>query len=151
MPVEVTPAGTRGKNFPGGAAVPLAMRVASGLYRLLGGRGMGPTAIVTTVGARTGQKRDVQLTAFPEGKGWMVVGSKGGSAKHPAWYINMARNPDQVWIQAGRRRVRVEPDALKGPDRAKAWKRIVSEASNFGDYQQHTDREIPVIRLTPIE
>jgi hypothetical protein len=39
---------------------------------------------------------------------------------------------------------------LKGEDRAKAWQRIVSQYSNYGDYEKRTDREIPVIRLTPV-
>lgn len=120
-----------------------------GLYRLLGGRAMGPTLILTTIGARTGLRRDAHLTAFPEGDGWLVVASKGGDATHPAWFINMARHPDQVWVQVGTRKVHVKPETLKGSVRSTAWKRIVSQFSNYRGYEQRTDREIPVIRLTP--
>jgi deazaflavin-dependent oxidoreductase (nitroreductase family) len=125
------------------------MGLMPGLYRLLKGRGMSWSLILTTVGAKTGLKRDAHLTAFPEGDGWLVVGSKGGSATHPAWYFNMARNPDEVWVEVGDRRTRVKPETLKGADRVKAWRRIVSEYGNYSTYEKKTDREIPVVRLTP--
>jgi deazaflavin-dependent oxidoreductase (nitroreductase family) len=149
MSVEITPTGTRGGKLPRAAIA--MMGVMPGLYRLLGGRAMGRTLVLTTIGARTGYKRDAHLTAFPEGDGWLVVASKGGDATHPAWFVNMARHPDQVWVQVGRRKVRVKPETLKGAARAAAWKRIVAEFSNYGDYERKTDREIPVIRLTPVE
>jgi deazaflavin-dependent oxidoreductase (nitroreductase family) len=120
------------------------------LYRLLNGRGMGPTLILTTVGAKSGRKREVHLTAFREGDGWLVVGSRGGSTGHPAWYLNMARHPDEVWVQVGSRFTRVKTETLKGDARAKAWQRIVSKYSTYSAYQRSTDREIPVIRLTPV-
>jgi deazaflavin-dependent oxidoreductase (nitroreductase family) len=147
MSVDVTPSGKRGDKMPR-VAVAL-MGLMPGLYRLLKGRGMSWSLILTTIGAKTGLKRDAHLTAFPEGDGWLVVGSKGGSPTHPAWYINMARNPDQVWVEAGNRRTRVKPETLEGADRAKAWRRIVAEYGNYGAYEKKTDREIPVVRLTP--
>jgi deazaflavin-dependent oxidoreductase (nitroreductase family) len=128
----------------------VVMGLIPGLYRLLNGRGMGRTLVLTTVGAKTGQKRDAHLTAFPEGGGWLVVASKGGSATHPAWFLNMARHPEKIWVQVGSRRLRVSAESLKGAERAKAWRRIVSEFSNYGDYEKKTDREIPVVKLTPV-
>ena len=121
------------------------------VYRLLGGRGMGKTGVLTTFGAKTGKRRDAQIAVFKEKGGWLVVGSKGGAATHPAWVVNMAHDPDRVWLQVGSRRVRVSPRSLEGTERGSAWKRIVSEAPNFGDYEKKTDREIPVIELTPVE
>jgi deazaflavin-dependent oxidoreductase (nitroreductase family) len=149
MSVEITPAGKRGSKLPRAAIA--MMGVMPGLYRLLGGRAMGPTLVLTTIGAKSGQKRDAHLTAFPEGDGWLVVASKGGDATHPAWFVNMARHPDQVWVQVGKRKLRVEPATLKGAARGTAWKRIVAEFSNYAEYEEKTDREIPVIRLTPVE
>jgi deazaflavin-dependent oxidoreductase (nitroreductase family) len=148
VPVEVTAPGTRGWKMPQAAIV--VMGLIPALYRVTKGRGMGRTLVLTTVGAKTGQKRDAHLTAFPEGEGWLVVASKGGSATHPAWYLNMARHPDEIWVQVGGRRTRVRADSLKGAERAKAWTRIVSEFSNYGDYEKKTDREIPVVKLTPV-
>ena len=151
MAVKVTPEGTRGTRTPSGPLVAVLMSGVAGAYRLLGGRGMGKTGILTTIGAKTGKRRDAQIAVFKETGGWLVVGSKGGSATHPAWVVNMARNPDRVWLQVGDRRLRVSPRSLEGAERGSAWKRIVSEAPNFGDYEKKTDREIPVIELTPVE
>jgi|SRR5665213_1839755 len=146
--MEITPHGTRGAKMPRAAVA--MMGVMPRLYRLLGGRGMGPTLILTTIGAKSGLKRDAHLTSFPEGEGWLVVASKGGAAAHPAWYLNMAGHPDDLWVQIGKRRTRVKAATLKGADRAKAWERIVSKMSNYGGYQKKTDREIPVVKLTPV-
>jgi deazaflavin-dependent oxidoreductase (nitroreductase family) len=148
MSVEITPRGSRGWKMP--RAVVVFLGLMPSLYRLLGGRGMGRTLVLTTVGAKSGQTRDAHLTAFPDGDGWLVVASKGGSPTHPAWYVNMAGHPDEIWVQVGNRRTRVKAETLNGDERAKAWRRIVSEFSNYGDYEKKTDREIPVVRLTPV-
>jgi deazaflavin-dependent oxidoreductase (nitroreductase family) len=148
MPVEVTAPGSRGWKMPRAAIV--LMGLIPRVYRLVNGRGMGGTLILTTVGVKTGKKRDAQLTLFPDGDAWLVVASKGGSATHPAWYLNMAAHPDKIWAQVGSRRVRVNADTLKGDARASAWQRITSQYSNYSDYEKKTDREIPVVRLTPV-
>jgi deazaflavin-dependent oxidoreductase (nitroreductase family) len=107
-----------------------------------------PLLDLTTRGAKSGQLRTVPLRRLPDGPdAWLVVASFGGAAQHPAWYFNMAKNPDQVWITIGGRRVRVIPESLKGAERATAWQRIVAEAPGYGTYQEQTDREIPVVRL----
>lgn len=147
MAVHVTPSGTRGTKMPGGPVVGVIMSVIAGVYRMLGGRGMGRTGILTTIGAKTGKRRDAQVAVFADKGGWLVVGSKGGSATHPAWFVNMARNPDKVWLQVGTRREHVAPESLVGTERDTAWKWIVSDAPNFGAYEQKTDREIPVVYL----
>src|SRR6266850_2583938 len=136
MSVEVTPSGSRGWKMPRAAIAFLGLM--PGLYRLVRGRGMGPTLVLTTVGGRSGKRRDTHLTAFPDGDGWMVVASKGGSPTHPAWYINMASHPDEIWAQVGTRRTKVTAETLKGSERATAWRRIVSEFSNYGDYEKKT-------------
>jgi deazaflavin-dependent oxidoreductase (nitroreductase family) len=151
MSVKVVPNGTRGRNFP---AVNAFFRAALGLnaavYRLLHGRGMGKMGLLTTVGAKTGQRRSLPLAVFEAGpEMWWVVASKGGAAEHPAWYRNLAKNPDQVELEIRGRRQKVTPESLHGRERAAAWKSIVERSPNFGDYEKSTDREIPVIQLTP--
>jgi deazaflavin-dependent oxidoreductase (nitroreductase family) len=148
MSIEIPPSGSRGDKMPGAAVAVMGLLPA--VYRLFGGRGMGRTVILTTVGAKTGKQRNAHLMSFKEGDGWLVVASKGGDPKHPAWYLNLAHNPDQVWLQVGSKRMKVRPEVVKDDARAKAWKRIVSEYSNYGGYEKKTDREIPVVRLTPI-
>ena len=111
-----------------------------------------PILHLTTVGARSGLPRTVPLGWFPDGENrWLVVASTGGAARHPDWYVNMAKNPDQVWIQLGKRRVRVRPESLRGAEREEAWQRVVAATPTYGDYQKKTDRVIPVVRLTPVD
>ena len=152
MSVTITPNGTTGKKFPkvnGIIRTMLALNTA--VYRLLGGRGMGKMGILTTVGAKTGQTRTLPLAIFDAGVDtWWVVASKGGAPQHPAWYINLAKNPDQVGLEVGGRRLKVVPESLHGAERDRAWKTIVERSPNFGDYEKGTDREIPVVRLTPV-
>ena len=149
MAVEMTPHGTRGAKIP--KPIQTTMRVLNGVIargmRLFGMR----VLELTTVGAKTGQSRTVTLSWFPDrDNAWLVVASFGGSAKHPAWYVNLAKNPDKVWINVDGRRVKVRPESLKGTERADAWGRITAVASNYATYQSNTDREIPVVRLTAV-
>lgn len=111
-----------------------------------------PAVLLTTTGAKTGKEHTHALGGFADGKDtWLVVASNGGAAKHPAWFINLAKNPDQVWLQVGNRRWRVKVESLQGADRDSAYARVVAVASNYGRYPQKTDREIPVLRLTPAD
>src|SRR2546421_8040912 len=126
MSVKVTPRGTRGKKSPGGAAFTVLGRFA---YRLSGGRGQ---LLVTTKGAKTGRERKVVVKPFWEKDGKvLIVGSKGGSAEHPSWFINIAAHPESVRMDVKGKQVHVQPESLGPEERAQAWKRIVAEAPNF--------------------
>jgi deazaflavin-dependent oxidoreductase (nitroreductase family) len=147
MTVKITANGTRGFKAPPGFR-PLA-RLHARVYKLVGGRGHRNMVVLTTLGSRSGLERSSTVASFPEGEGaWLVVASMGGEMRHPSWYVNLAKNPDRVFLQVRDERFRVGPTSLHGADRAKAWKRITSEAPNFAEYQTKTDREIPVVRLT---
>jgi deazaflavin-dependent oxidoreductase (nitroreductase family) len=147
MTVDITPNGTRGFKAPG-AFRPLA-RLHARIYRLIGGRGHGNMVVLTTLGSRSGVERSSTVASFPEGEGaWLVVASMGGEARHPSWYVNLAKNPDRVFLNVRGERYQVRPASLHGADRASAWERITREAPNFAEYQTKTDREIPVVRLT---
>lgn len=158
MSVEVTPRGTRGFEPPK-LPRPLmsAMIGASRLaYRLLGKRMrvMGrPLLQLETVGAKSGKTRTAILGWFPDesDESWLVVASYAGSSRHPAWFLNLATHPDQVWVEVGGRRYNVRPGSLQGTERAQAWQRITELSPGYGDYQSKTDREIPVIRLRRIQ
>jgi deazaflavin-dependent oxidoreductase (nitroreductase family) len=108
-----------------------------------------PVLRLTTVGARSGQERHTVLSYFPEGdSAWIIIASAGGAISHPAWYHNMARHPDQVWIEMGKRKVKVRPQTLEGEERARAWQRVVDKAPGYNGYLTKTDRQIPVVRLS---
>ena len=149
MTVTITPNGTRGFKAPA-AFRPLA-RLHASIYKLVGGRGHRNMVVLSTLGSKSGRERSATVASFPEGEGaWLVVASMGGEARHPSWYVNLARNPDHVYLQVGSDRYRVHPASLHGAERATAWKRITTEMRNFAEYQTKTDREIPVVRLTRI-
>jgi deazaflavin-dependent oxidoreductase (nitroreductase family) len=106
---------------------------------------------LTTVGARSGEQRTSTLAYFPDADGtsWIIIGSANGAAKHPAWMFNLAKHPDQVWAELGNRKVKVTPVTLTGDERAQTWKRVVAQAPSYAGYETKTDRDIPVVRLSP--
>lgn len=73
----------------------------------------------------------------------------GGRTKNPAWYYNLAANPNLVLAQIGNQKTAVSARQLEGSERDRAWEHITATASRFADYQEKTDRLPPVIRLTP--
>jgi len=104
---------------------------------------------LTTVGAKTGQKRQTPVARFEDGEdAWLVVASAAGSAHHPAWYYNIAAHPDQVWVEFGGQQMRVNPVQLDGDARAQAWQRITQTQPRYAGYEKKTDRAIPVLRLS---
>lgn len=159
MTIEASPRGSYGAKIPGGRFLrvvfePLAkMQIAS--YRRSGGarlsRMMGfPVVLLTTTGAKTGLARTAALGGFADGDdAWLVVASNAGARDHPAWFINMIRNPDEIWLEVGKRKLKVRGESLKGSEREEAIRRIAAISARYGKYQAHTDRQIPVVRLTP--
>ncbi len=126
------------------------MKVTRGLMVSFARRAGNRQVILTTVGARTGRHHTVALGRFPDGdSAFLVVASNMGSARHPAWYINMAKNPHQVWAEVGKRKFKVRPHLLKGAERDAAMQRVIAAAPGYAAYQQKTDREIPIVRLVP--
>ena len=108
-----------------------------------------PTVLLTTVGARTGIERTHVLGGFADGSdAWLICASKSGASTHPAWFINLAKNPDKIWLEVGNRKLKAAAELLRGKEREDALARIAATAPRYGQYQKKTDREIPVIRLT---
>ena len=105
--------------------------------------------LLTTRGAKTGRTRTVPLGGFSAADdSWLVVGSLAGAPRHPGWIYNMAKHPDEIWLEVGREKLKVRAKTLEGPDRAEALTRIGTIAPPYVNYQQKTDREIPIVRLT---
>ena len=126
------------------------MRVTRTIHRLTGSKlGGRPLLYLSTVGAKSGQRRTAVVMPFPEGDdAWLIVASKNGAATHPAWLYNLAAHPDQIEVEIQGRKAAVTAETLAGDERAAAWERITSERPNFASYETKTDRRIPVIRLT---
>jgi deazaflavin-dependent oxidoreductase (nitroreductase family) len=111
---------------------------------------MGMTVLVlNTVGKRTGAQRANPVGWFPgEDNTWLIVASAGGGARNPAWFYNLAGNPDKVSIDLERNNIPVVAEQLHGAERDRAWESITTASPRFKGYESKTDRLIPVIRLT---
>lgn len=128
-------------------------RIDSVLIPLSKGRlSMGPpgqTVLVTTTGARTGRPRKTSLAFLWDGEDMIVVASKGGSPRHPAWYHNMKADPRVVVQWTGGIEERRAREA-EGTDRDALFARMAGTFANFAAYQKRAaNRTIPVMRLTP--
>ncbi len=117
--------------------------------RRRGGSFMGMNALVlTTIGRKSGVERATPVGWFPgEDGSWLIVASAAGAAKNPAWYHNIAAHPDKVRIELAGRTVAVTAEQLHGPEREQAWRQITTAAPRFAQYEEKTDRELPIIRL----
>jgi deazaflavin-dependent oxidoreductase (nitroreductase family) len=147
-----TPAGTRGGRQPAGWAFRWGNKLmARWIRRKGGGKFMGFNALVlTTIGRKSGTERTNPVGWFPgEDGSWLIVASANGAIGNPAWYYNIAAHPDQVQIELDGRQIPVMAEQLHGAERDQAWQQIIATAPRFAQYEQKTDREMPVIRLVP--
>src|SRR4030088_3173986 len=129
-PIDIPPRGSRGTKMPFERALtrlvkPMMDMQVSRYRRTTEAKAlimMGfPTVLLTTIGARTGQERTHVLGGFQDGDdAWLIVASKGGAPTHPAWFINLAKQPDKVWLEVGNRKLHVRPQELEGAEREAA-------------------------------
>jgi deazaflavin-dependent oxidoreductase (nitroreductase family) len=108
-----------------------------------------PIVLVTTKGGRSGLERTVTLNGFADGEdAWLIVASNSGAATHPAWFLNMVKHPDDIWLEVGSRKMKVSGDSLTGREREEAYARVTNVVKQYAGYVNKTDREIPIVRLT---
>ncbi|SHN38758.1 nitroreductase family deazaflavin-dependent oxidoreductase [Cryptosporangium aurantiacum] len=122
------------------------------LHRRSGDRFMGMNLLyLTTVGAKSGQKRQSPVARFADGDdAWLIAGTNGGKPQHPAWYHNIKAHPDQVWFEYGGQTVQAQVEELDGTRRDEAWQKILVDQPRFDNYRTKTDRVIPILRITPV-
>ena len=108
-----------------------------------------PVIIVTMRGAKSGDVRKIALMRVEKDGEYALVASYGGSPKHPVWYWNLKAHPDEVLIQDGPEPFRVTVREIDGDERAEWWERSVAVYPPYAEYQQNTDRVIPVLIATP--
>jgi F420H(2)-dependent quinone reductase len=131
-----------------------AMGAHTWLYRASGGRlghtipGVGGRMLLLDhVGAKSGTKRTSPLLYVPDGEDVVVVASKGGYPKHPAWYHNLTANPDTT-VQIGTERRPVHARTASPEERERLWPRVVKSYSGYADYQARSKgRQIPLVIL----
>ena len=134
---------------------PLLNRLTAGhirLYRATGWRlghrfpGLPPMLLLDHVGAKSGTKRTVPLLYIEDGDNVVIVASKGGHPKHPAWFHNLRANPDTT-VQIGPERRAVHARVADDDERARLWPKAVAAYGDYRRYQQRTGREIPLLIL----
>jgi deazaflavin-dependent oxidoreductase (nitroreductase family) len=109
-----------------------------------------PVIELTTTGRKSGRQHTVMLTSpLQVGSVYVVVASRGGDDRTPAWCLNVQANPDvKVSIQGGpveRRCARL----ATAEERAELWPRVIADHKNYAGYQTKTSREIPLVLLEP--
>jgi deazaflavin-dependent oxidoreductase (nitroreductase family) len=104
--------------------------------------------VMEVIGAKSGQTRRVPLQFITDGDDIVLIASKAGAAKHPAWYHNLRANPETtVWAKG--RSGRYRASVIEGPDYDRLWKKAADYYSGYDVYQQRAgDRKIPLVRLT---
>jgi deazaflavin-dependent oxidoreductase (nitroreductase family) len=124
------------------------------LYRATGGLighhlpGLPPFLLLEHVGAKSGKRRTTPLLYVRDGERYVVVASKGGHPRHPAWLHNLRAHPDTT-IQVGRRRIPVRAREARAEERDRLWAKAVAAWRAYEDYQARTEREIPLVILEP--
>jgi len=117
--------------------------VMGGLYT-----GGAPIVLLTTTGRKSGKARTCPLIYLRDGERLILVASKGGHPHHPAWYMNLCSHP-MVDIQLGEQQSKMRAVTATPEQKAKYWQRLCAIYPPFQNYQNRTDRDIPVVILQP--
>ena len=104
-----------------------------------------PIIIVTTRGNKTGKLRKTALMRVEHGGEYALVASMGGAPTHPVWYHNLKADPTAVMIQDGPEPWDAVVREVAGEERATWWERSVAAYPPYAEYQEKTDRVIPVL------
>jgi F420H(2)-dependent quinone reductase len=122
------------------------------VYRLSNGHighrfpGAPPMLLLDHVGAKSGIKRTIPLVYVKDGNDVVLVASKGGHPRNPAWYHNLRAHPDTE-IQIGSERRLVRARVATAEERKRLWPKAVATYGGYAGYQERTRREIPLVIL----
>ncbi|REJ84953.1 MAG: nitroreductase family deazaflavin-dependent oxidoreductase [Acidobacteria bacterium] len=105
-----------------------------------------PTLLLTTVGRKSKQRRQLPLIYAEDDGRYVIVASKGGAPEHPAWYLNLQDDPNVV-VQVAGDRFQATARTVDSRERARLWPKMVEIWPQYDDYQEKTDREIPIVVL----
>lgn len=114
-----------------------------------GGEGMLTTLLLTTKGRKSGKPLMIPLIYRPTGDGgYCVIASKGGAPAHPAWYLNLQADPE-VQVKVANQEFKATARVAEGDEREELWNAMVDYYAPYTDYQEATERRIPVVVLDP--
>jgi deazaflavin-dependent oxidoreductase (nitroreductase family) len=109
-----------------------------------------PVLELTTTGRKSGQLRSTMLTSpYQEGDRTYIVASRGGDDHNPAWFLNLRDNPDVTVSIQGKPAQPMHAEVAGPDERIRVWPLIASKHDNYAGYQRKTQREIPLVVLTP--
>jgi deazaflavin-dependent oxidoreductase (nitroreductase family) len=108
-----------------------------------------PLLLLHHRGAKTGVERVNPVAYQKVGDSYAVFASKGGSPTNPDWYHNLVANP-RARVEVGNDALDVNARVARGEERERIWEEQKRLNPNFGDYEERTEREIPVIVLDPV-
>ncbi len=117
---------------------------------ILGGPGLLPTLLLTTIGRKSGEKRSLPLIYKEIDGAYVVIASKGGMPNHPVWFLNLEANPD-CDLMVGAKAVKARARVAEGEERTRLWDELEAIYPPYKDYQANAgDRVIPVVVLDPV-
>jgi deazaflavin-dependent oxidoreductase (nitroreductase family) len=104
--------------------------------------------LLTTTGRKSGEQRTTPLIYQQHGDDYLVVASKGGSDEPPAWYRNLEDDPS-VELQVKDDRFAATARTANAEEKPELWRTMTAVWPAYDEYQEKTDREIPVVVLEP--
>ncbi|HEY7720811.1 MAG TPA: nitroreductase family deazaflavin-dependent oxidoreductase [Pedococcus sp.] len=111
---------------------------------------MGRPVVLLTMKGLSGKVRKVPLMRVEHHGVYAAVASQGGAPEHPKWYANLRRNP-VIELQDDSRTWTARAREIEGAEREEWWPRCVEAFPPYAEYQQKTDRLIPVFLLEPVD
>src|SRR5437763_11577891 len=105
--------------------------------------------LLTTVGAKSGQRRTTPMMFHPDGDRLLVIASNIGAPKHPDWYLNLVKTP-RVTVEVGDETYEAVATPAAGEERDRLWAMIKENYPFFAEHEQKTTREIPVVILARV-
>ena len=108
-----------------------------------------PTLLLTFTGRKSGKTYSTPLVYFQDGPRYIVMGSDGAARRDPQWWKNLEVNPNGS-IRVGRKQLDVEATLATGAERERLWEIGKGVNPMWAKYQTKTERQIPVVVLTPI-
>ena len=110
-----------------------------------------PVVELTTTGRKSGVPRSVMLTSpLQEGTTVVVVASRGGDDKPPAWLLNIEAKPEVDVVMNGKAKIPMTARVATPEERSRMWPLVVADHKNYAGYQTKTDRVIPLVLLEPV-
>jgi deazaflavin-dependent oxidoreductase (nitroreductase family) len=111
-------------------------------------KGAKPMLLLTTLGRRSGKWRRTALYYWRDGESYVVVASDGGTPHHPAWYLNLAAQPEAV-VQVGGETFPAVARTATAEEKPRLWAMVVATMPMYDGFQRKTARDIPVVLLSP--